>query len=181
MTRHFYRCVGCLEVVAVDGVLERSADYAHGDLSLATCCVCGERFEYMGRVGRHGRLVGDRVECKCDDRCVNARGPRCLCECGGKNHGAGLAGYVRFVVDRGAAPVLEHATPERRALALARRQEYVAALAPLRARYDAIVARGGWLPADQFAERGRLRRVFAKARAARTHAGRMKALQTEGL
>jgi hypothetical protein len=26
---------------------------------------------------------------KCDARCTNARGFRCECECGGKNHGAG--------------------------------------------------------------------------------------------
>ncbi len=26
---------------------------------------------------------------KCDARCTNAKGFRCECECGGKNHGAG--------------------------------------------------------------------------------------------
>ena len=26
---------------------------------------------------------------KCDARCLNARGFKCECECGGKNHGAG--------------------------------------------------------------------------------------------
>lgn len=28
---------------------------------------------------------------RCDARCYNAKGPRCRCICGGKNHGVGLA------------------------------------------------------------------------------------------
>lgn len=31
------------------------------------------------------------TDAKCDSRCTNARGPKCECECGGHNHGAGNA------------------------------------------------------------------------------------------
>lgn len=38
-------------------------------------------------------------EIKCDARCQNAKGHKCECSCGGKNHGAGIS--VRLVPARG--------------------------------------------------------------------------------
>ena len=35
------------------------------------------------------RTSGGKVR-RCDARCYNAKGPKCRCICGGRNHGVGL-------------------------------------------------------------------------------------------
>lgn len=45
-----------------------------------------------------GSLIG-----RCDARCYNAKGPKCTCICGGKNHGAGIHKAIdntRTIFDR---------------------------------------------------------------------------------
>lgn len=55
--------------------------------AVAACRGCGRRlrnFEPVAGIYSAGR--------KCDARCTSARGPRCECQCEGRNHGAGWTG-----------------------------------------------------------------------------------------
>jgi DNA-directed RNA polymerase subunit RPC12/RpoP len=92
MSRWFYRCTGCLSVVA-----------AEESLPEVTCSVCGSRFESMGKV-HSNRLIRDEERAICDDRCTNARGPSCDCKCGGDYHGSRMVVVIRH--DLGPVPQL---------------------------------------------------------------------------
>jgi hypothetical protein len=48
------------------------------------CFACGA-WRWNGK-----RVQGFVTDHKCDDRCTEAKGIRCECACGGKNHGKGL-------------------------------------------------------------------------------------------
>lgn len=95
--RHFFRCVECCNVFALEGAPAPRAHRWNGvRLSGAMCptwirgvrCDCGaDRLEWMGRV-ESDQLVRAEDRCPCDSRCTTARGPKCNCVCGGANHGA---------------------------------------------------------------------------------------------
>jgi hypothetical protein len=162
MDRHFYRCYDCLTVMAAE-VFERDAE----------CGLCGGPIEHMGRVERD-RLVKHGMECACDFRCTSARGPKCDCKCGGKNHGSGLVIPVRY--DMGAKPVLV-APNSAKAQAVA--EEWRAGQAVLVAQIEPLLRRkqyDRWLPANEYAQLSRLQRALRSSRGYRTHATRMKTL-----
>jgi len=113
MTRYYYRCSDCLSTV----VLEEKLPVVE--------CACGGRLELLGPVTNVGRWrrVEDRPPC--DGRCTGARGPKCDCSCGGKNHGTRL--LVTVERDGGVARV-RLPDPE----AIRRAEEYRAAIARVR-------------------------------------------------
>jgi hypothetical protein len=85
INRWFYRCRVCLAVFAVNDV--RLFDIP--------CPYCdADKVELMGQV-RQDKLVLEGERTACDERCTHARGPICVCHCGGPNHGTGLV--VHFV------------------------------------------------------------------------------------
>lgn len=173
--RFFYKCTGCLEVVALP---ERLAmNYSH---SVAVCSSCGQHFEFMGRVHRD-RLIQEHQECACDDRCTSARGPSCNCKCGGENHGAGMAGYVTVTTDAGAIPQVTLPSPERAAKSLAQFTEFQAAIDHVLLICDAYSHRrnrGEFFPRGEFDHWLTLRAALRSARKARSHTGRMKTLRS---
>ncbi len=115
MARHFFRCKTCLTPYALE--LEDVKKFA----GLPACPWCGYAGEpeYMGEVVRD-RLTVETALCPCDDRCTSATGPKCDCQCGGKNHGKG---WLVVIADNGAVPV----EPGRADKALIRRREFEAA------------------------------------------------------
>ncbi len=173
MNRHFYRCLGCLDVLVLETRLTME-----GGTSVATCGTCAQHFEYMGRVERD-RLVQDRVQCKCDDRCTSARGPLCECQCGGKNHGAGLLGYVVVAVDAGAVPVVHSKNPFKATKALEQYRKFCALKTACLAELDTLRARrrsDGYLERRDFDRLRDLDRAATKMHTDRTHAARLKTL-----
>lgn len=56
------------------------------------CPTCGKRCGHKGMNYVEGQFSEKR---RCDARCVNAKGPDCVCACGGANHGAGWTGGVQ--------------------------------------------------------------------------------------
>lgn len=172
--RHFYRCVGCLDVCTAPARLPMSYS-----VTVAECGTCGQHLEYMGRAGAGDRLVEDRQRCACDERCTSARGPLCVCHCGGLNHGAGLAAVVVERIDRGAVPLVTMPSAKRAAKLRASWLEFQAAREALRAELDALLerrARGEYLPRPAFDRLREIQRITRKADGLRSHAGRMKAL-----
>lgn len=84
-SRTYYRCRTCLAAFTTENPIPRAAD---GRLNAV--CECDGNLERMGVVC--GPVYGrETVLCKCDERCTFATGPNCDCQCGGKNHGAGMA------------------------------------------------------------------------------------------
>ena len=100
--RHFYKCTDCLSVIAID-------DY-HRDIE----CACGGRYRHMGKV-KGDRIVNERVQSVCDSRCTGARGPKCNCQCGGKNHGTHAV--VTVTIEAGKIPIVS--PPDAQAQAIA--------------------------------------------------------------
>lgn len=176
MARHFYRCLGCLEVVALDG--DRLA--MNYSATVATCDNCGQHFEHMGRVEKD-RLVTDHIACKCDDRCTSARGPLCVCQCGGKHHGAGmLGGYFLQTTDAGPIPRVK--LPSRARAIDAKRQfeEYQRLAKLIRLELGCLLDRraaGEFLPRASFDRMRELQDANRKSWALRSHAGRLKTLR----
>jgi hypothetical protein len=128
----------------------------------------------MGTVDtQRNRLYGVRYETPCDGRCTSAKGPSCDCSCGGRNHGSNL--LVTVVVDAGSIP---HATNTPTPKALAQRAEFLTALESVRSEYADLADRraSGWIPAEEFTQLCRLQGALHNARAAKSHAGRMRIL-----
>jgi hypothetical protein len=119
---HFYRCADCFGTLA----LERDDTGAR--------CDCGGALEYLGRA-ENDRLIVDGFRVPCDSRCVNARGPKCECGCGGANHGNGA--LVQVQIDAGGVPVASkpHDREKRHEIA----GTFRAALARAEANYSAKV------------------------------------------
>lgn len=105
--RHFFRCLDCLDVIAVDCETKKNG---YGGRVFNTYpairpeCDCGGSLHYMGKV-QQSRLVMTSIRCACDGRCTNAIGPSCDCSCGGVNHGSQK--LVTVVTDGGAVPTLK--------------------------------------------------------------------------
>jgi hypothetical protein len=133
--RHYWRCADCLLPL----VLPVST------LEAARCGNCnGTRLEWLGKV-KGGHAVKTADECVCDENCVHARGPKCGCKCGGRNHGIGMAGYVTVV--KGITVVRPPASDEALAKAAHRAAEYRDAHERLTAEYYGwCKGRSGWVP-----------------------------------
>jgi hypothetical protein len=165
-SRWFYRCNGCLSVVASEELLHAP-----------TCSACGKTFVGIGKVIGN-RLGSEYQESVCDDRCTYARGPNCGCVCGGKNHGSHMTVTVRK--DLGAIPQL---VVVEQGKALARVAELDALWARYRAldalRYGYIPEDGRWLPRDEFmslVERRNLRREFNRCAGLKVHSARVRGM-----
>lgn len=123
--------------------------------------------EYLGKV-QGNRLAQTFELSACDDRCTGAKGPKCDCQCRGKNHGTGRT--VQVTVDQGgiprvSSPNAKHGTEYREAVKAAR--------ARIVARYG---ERHGYEPRDiYFGRRYEFERL-QKACAYRTHKNRLAAL-----
>lgn len=162
--RHYYRCIDCLTVFAVDGAR----------LSPETVCgLCEGATEWLGRVAAD-RLVKVEFRCDCDDRCTAALGPKCNCKCGGVNHGASFAAYSRVVVDAGGVPRLTR--PDTAAKLHA--AEYRAAMARAGAVAMELSARrrAARLTSEDYTRLYRAQCAVRKARRARCHRTRMRIL-----
>lgn len=64
-------------------VSARGPGYIRYDF-LGGLCPCGKR-HFAERLVQRPAYPSNH---KCDGRCMSARGPKCECSCGGKNHGA---------------------------------------------------------------------------------------------
>ena len=172
--RHFYRCLACLDVFAVDG-----PQLIGNSFSQRAECDCGGKIEHMGRVGV-GSLVREEERCACDARCTNAKGPHCDCKCQGQNHGTQRV--VKVIVKVGAIPKLE----ERKDLAerLKVREEARVAFAEAFERIDHVTggaaskARKGEFIQDKslWWKQQVLRLQLKKAANLKTHKGRLAAM-----
>lgn len=164
-SRFFYRCVDCLSVSAAHGT------QVYG----LQCAVCRGPVECMGRV-EGDRLKKDGVRCACDFRCTEARGPICVCSCGGRNHGTGLV--VKVVEDVGGVPTIAPAGQcERKAARTA--AEWRAARKELNAEINALDASrqaGERLPYAEFTRWLKLREALTKVNAMRSHSHRLAAV-----
>lgn len=67
-----------LEKVWHDGHASTSAKHFKGHAPDGAVLVCERKIEFKLNGSMH----------KCDARCQSAKGHKCECECGGKNHGA---------------------------------------------------------------------------------------------
>ena len=173
MERNYYKCTDCLSVAAVDETASGLRVFVDGRCREPKCGACGGACDHMGTVGDDGRLYTERSECPCDARCTSALGPHCQCPCGGTNHGSARLVTVRR--DAGPIPVLRIVSTEKSARVVA---EWHAARDVATAEKDAIEAkrREGWI---SNADYGRLRDLYCglrRARALRTHKGRMNVL-----
>lgn len=125
--RYYYRCLDCLTTMTFEKTL-----------GPARCGICGGRLEYLGPVV-YDRWVKVEHRPKCDGRCISAAGPRCDCQCGGENHGAGLAGIVEVAKDGGPVRVTPSDARQIEA-AKARAEEYRRLLAEAKE----LAKRTGW-------------------------------------
>lgn len=165
--RHYYRCNDCLTVSSVDG----------DQLTGALCGACGGKLEHMGRV-HAATLVKGSAQCVCDARCTCAMGPHCDCQCGGENHGIGMAGFV--IVDKvvGSVPRVMPRHPDIARMVAA---EYRAALADaerrLAAMPGAIAQSGGQrVPYGVYMDFQGARQALWHARGLKVHKTRLAAL-----
>jgi hypothetical protein len=90
----------------------------YGSHELIACVDCGEACDAELMYGVTDKMV-------CDDRCMGAYGPNCVCGCGGVNHG----GIWSETIENVPASVIEayHRDQERRAKAAATKAENKAA------------------------------------------------------
>lgn len=162
VNRHFYKCPLCLCVAAVDAQHQQAIECGH----------CSEPMEYMGRVYQD-RLVKDKTRCACDERCTSARGPKCDCHCGGRNHGRHAVVHVRIECGK----VVAEVKPTAKQVTEAR--EYIATRDEAQETYRSL-DRAGHLPYEQFIRKLRIGRELSAAKKARTHAARMRHLAAAG-
>lgn len=163
--RWFVRCVECLTIAAVT---------EQPDCYTWQCGICKGQIESMGKVERD-RLTHTHLGSPCDASCTHARGPRCDCSCGGKNHGSRLV--VKIIHDAGPVPIVPMPNPEKAKRIAA---EYHDARTSALARLDTLLAlkrRGVFLPETDFRRLREIQRALAKAHAARTHNARIKTLR----
>lgn len=176
------RCTDCLDVAFCDAPLITSPGGARAvstawARSLSGCPNnCGGRVELLGRViAQH--VYREHEATACDERCTAAPGRKCACSCKGENHGTGR---TITVLDGG--QVMPREQPL--ATAIARAAAWRAACAAFRQAFDARYGRvladkaaGRWLPSfDEYLTATRLQQAMNRARALRSHAGRMAAV-----
>lgn len=178
--RHFYRCLSCLEVFAVDGP-ELKPIFVAGNRYERGRCDCGGLIDHMGRVAANQTdLVVDKELCPCDDRCTNAKGPECNCKCHGANHGSKAVIKVTVVVGEVPKIVPKRPLAERLAIVEEARKAYIAAFERIDAKTNgaASKAKKGEYVASRTVwwEQKVLRDNLRKAAMLKTHKGRMAAM-----
>lgn len=167
--RSYYRCSDCLTPQVVDG-----------SLPVGTTCSCGGRISYIGVVRRH-RVVRLEDHAVCDARCTGATGPNCDCQCGGEHHGSGRVVTVQ-VADLGAVRL----TPVDADAQIARATEYreakrvleTAIMASRVAPEYVTMGAGGYVSSPHYWEVRHICERRTKAIGLKSHAGRLRALQT---
>jgi len=167
--RRFARCMDCMSVVALDVTTDvRTTDGWQ-------CGLCDGRIADMGRVQIDtNRLQAERERCACDERCTHARGPLCVCRCGGENHGTGAV--VRYVVDAGPVPVVQTPNSAKAQAAAAEWRAGLQAARDLAQPLRQKRANGIVLPRNEWDRLYRINAAISKARKQTSHAGRMKTL-----
>lgn len=164
VSRWFVRCRDCFSIAAI----------TEQPSTCEMCCgLCHGPIEVMGRVERD-RLVRDSYEAPCDDRCTNARGPRCDCKCHGQNHGTKR--IVHIVRDCGPVPRVQMpANFKARRIAA----EWRTARTFAREALDRLLEhrRAGWLDRADYDRMRTLQDALHHAYTARTHDGRIRALR----
>lgn len=176
VNRWFLRCLDCCAVTAVE---KDPVEYAYWQgqklypINKAPKCECGGVNKVIGRVGSRDRFTAMSLRCPCDSRCTNAPGPNCECSCGGANHGTRRLVCVK--VDAGGIPRTQGANIEAA-------NEYRAAKEAAKQRLAALpfaedFAAGKFIPDRSAWEHIRFERAkYAKAKALKSHASRLKAL-----
>lgn len=174
VNRWFYRCTDCLTVAASETELRERWE-GHMKLPADVCGICGGSCECMGQVSGL-RLIDRRTACACDARCTCAAGPRCDCSCGGVNHGKHVV--VEVDVDRGPVPVLKSSGQKASDIC----REWKAKIAEFEAderwiRLSKMRSGQQWMPQADYDKWYHMYSLFHKARAARSHSCRMKAIE----
>lgn len=83
LSRFYFRCTWCERVVSVNCSSEEVKA-----VTKAPCPLCNEvALRVMGRVEK-SNIVRTSVKSICDERCTNASGPHCSCECSQAYHGS---------------------------------------------------------------------------------------------
>lgn len=155
----------------------------------ATCPICEGKLVFRGTVRQDRSVVFDAEIPACDGQCTSARGIKCVCKCGGRNHGSGRTITVTVVAGKAQVALDDPELAQR--LRESRRPQIEAAEAyeeHVRARIQEVYGTvfqwyrdGVWMnQADfrKFLEGSDLRREVAASRKLKTPAGRMKRLQT---
>lgn len=164
MARHFFRCLDCLSVAAVDNPVP---DRGWRQRYTIECGACGGLLDHMGEVSGRS-LIQRRTGCPCDGRCTGAIGPNCECSCGGENHGTGR--LVEIIKGVGPVPVAKiKLCDEAKKIA----EEWRAAKRNIEAAIVEIVDDGRWLPESEFNRLRQFRSVLWECKMARSHKGRM--------
>lgn len=177
VNRHGYSCGRCGEWF-----------FTADRLPATDCPICEGRLACRGVVKPDRRVTFDVELSACDDRCTGAKGVKCDCQCGGRNHGSHRT--VTVTVTAGIARVdLDH--PGRlevlrsKRLPLIAEAETLAAgiVARLEVDYRDVLAdyrAGRWLPSGDFQRVRRwqdYRAGIRHANALKTPEGRLKALR----
>lgn len=167
--REYWRCTRCLTIMATPAMPQEAA----------MCGACGGTCKFMGRV-KDARLTWETKETPCDDRCTNARGPKCDCSCGSANHGSGMV--VTVTHDAGPVPVLHPGNTEK---ARATADEFDIAVQAVHEWLEQQVGGGALADyrAGNWLSRGTWERIratyaaLAHAKGLVSHTGRLKALR----
>lgn len=92
-----YKCNSCLAIFVTT-----EKKFTFDEMRSVACSICEQKgCDYMGEVGLDMALTKDELTCKCDDRCTAAAGPKCSCQCGGKNHQSFQNGYTMITRELG--------------------------------------------------------------------------------
>lgn len=81
--RYFAECQGA--AVQLQNVFHDGHVSSHASHFFGRCPTCGEQHQVARKIERPSMPS----QHECDGRCMSARGFRCECSCGGKNHGRG--------------------------------------------------------------------------------------------
>lgn len=182
--RWFVRCDGCLSVSMIERPKGKRNEYLPDGFDTPAqtvkCGLCDGRVKVMGRVIRHGKslLTDTTFRTPCDDRCTNAPGPKCECQCGGENHGTGRLVEVKH---EDKIPKVHPIAPE---AARQRAAEFTSAYEHAKARlpYRGIAERkaaGEYLERSEYGlwvEREGYAQALRHAKGLTSHKGRMKAI-----
>lgn len=83
------RCKRCKSAKRVEGFASKGyagyGRYEWREHWPTLACGCGREYPMVQRIKA---TLSEKH--KCDSRCTNAKGPTCVCSCGGANHGSGL-------------------------------------------------------------------------------------------
>lgn len=154
----------------------------------ATCPICDGRITFRGAVRQNRSVTFDAEIPPCDGQCTSARGTKCECKCGGRNHGSGRT--ITVTVAAGKAQVSLDDPELAQRLRDSRRPQIEAAevyeehvMARLSEVYGTVFQQyrdGVWMDEADFRkylQGSSLRREVALSRRLKTPAGRVRRLQ----